>query len=418
MELIIQQNCPSCGATIEFHEAGRLLQCPFCGMRNYRINRGLSRFVLPDKAPAHIPREDILYAPYLRFKGNVLYCKGREVLHRVVDITHLAMKASALPLSLGLRPQAMKVAPAGEANTGSFFRQSVKVTSLFEQVAQLTAYDSEQNLAPFYHRAFIGEIISYIYLPLYIHEHILYDAVTNKGLARISPGSMLQEGTLRFQQQWLPRFIATSCPNCGAALDGESESLVLSCRNCHSSWEEAGGQLRALSWQRVPSQQQNGKDTAYLPFWKIKVDVTGTVMDSFGDFLRLTNQPLVVRPEHDRMDLCFWVPAFKIRPQIFLNLAKNMTVTQRRIPAGEATMSKGLLPVTLPRTEAVQALKTILAEASLNKRDVLPLLPGISFHPQATDLVYLPFKDSGHDLVQEQTMLSVAGAVLRFGRSL
>jgi hypothetical protein len=95
-----------------------------------------------------------------------------------------------------------------------------------------------------------------------------------------------------------------------------------------------------------------------------------------------------------------------------------MTVTQKRIPAGEATMSKGLSPVTLPRTEAVQALKMILAEASLNKRDVLPLLPGISFHPQATDLVYLPFIDNGHDLVQEQTMLSVAGAVLRFGRSL
>jgi hypothetical protein len=141
-------------------------------------------------------------------------------------------------------------------------------------------------------------------------------------------------------------------------------------------------------------------------------------MENFGDFLRLTNQPLVVRPEHDRMALCFWVPAFKIRPQFFLNLAKNITLTQKRLPAGEATMAKGLYPVTLPRTEAVQALKTVLAEASLNKRDVLPLLPGISFHPQATDLVYLPFIDNGHDLVQEQTMLSVPAAVLRSGRSL
>jgi hypothetical protein len=118
------------------------------------------------------------------------------------------------------------------------------------------------------------------------------------------------------------------------------------------------------------------------------------------------------------MALCFWVPAFKIRPRIFLNLAKNITLTQKRLPPGEATMTKGLYPVTLARTEAVQALKTVLAEAALNKRDVLPLLPGISFHPQATDLVYLPFIDNGHDLVQEQTMLSVAGAVLHFGRNL
>ena len=141
-------------------------------------------------------------------------------------------------------------------------------------------------------------------------------------------------------------------------------------------------------------------------------------MENFGDFLRLTNQPLVVRPEHDRMALCFWVPAFKVRPQIFLNLAKNLTLTQKRLPTGEASMAINMYPVTLPRTEEVQALKTVLAEGALNKRDVLPLLPGLSFHPQATELVYLPFLENGHDLVQEQTMLSVAVSVLRFGRSL
>jgi len=198
-------------------------------------------------------------------------------------------------------------------------------------------------------------------------------------------------------------------------LEGERDSLVLSCHNCDSSWEEAGGQFRSLPWQRVSSRH---KDVSYLPFWKIEVKASGVVMENFGDFLRLTNQPLVVRPEHDRMALCFWIPAFKVRPHIFLNLAKNMTVAQKRLPAGEATMAGGLHPVTLSRTEAVQALKTVLAEAALNKRDVMPLLPDLSFHPRATELVYLPFIDNGHDLVQEQTMLSVAGAVLRSGRSL
>ena len=81
-------------------------------------------------------------------------------------------------------------------------------------------------------------------------------------------------------------------------------------------------------------------------------------------------------------------------------------------------MAGALHPVTLARTEAVQALKTVLAEAALNKKELLPLLPGISFHPRGTDLVYLPFIENGHDLVQEQTMLSIAVAVLRSGRSL
>ncbi|MBA3005211.1 MAG: hypothetical protein KKB91_12895 [Proteobacteria bacterium] len=415
MDLTVEQNCPSCGAAIELHEADRLLQCSFCGVRNYRISRGVTRFVLPDKAPEHIPREELFYAPYLRFKGSVFYCKGKEVQHRIVDITHLGVKTTALPLTLGLRPQAMKVSLLAEENAGYFFRQSVKAVSIVEMAAQLTVLDSEQNTEPFYHRAYIGETISYIYLPLYIHDNILYDAVTNSRLARSGPSDELKKKSRRFQNQWIPHFLATLCPSCGEALEGEQDSLVLSCHNCDSSWEEAGGQFRSLPWQRVPSQH---KDVAYLPFWKIEVKASGVVMENFGDFLRLTNQPLVVRPEHDRMPLCFWIPAFKIRPHIFLNLAKNMTVTQKRLPAGEATMASGLHPVTLSRTEAVQALKTVLAEAALNKRDVLPLLPGLSFHPLATELVYLPFIDNGHDLVQEQTMLSVAGAVLRSGRSL
>ena len=309
----------------------------------------------------------------------------------------------------------MKVSQINEEVAGSFFRLSVKAAAILDMAAQLTVLDSEQNREQFYHRAYIGETISYIYLPLYIHDHILYDAVTNIGLARSGPGDELKKKSLPFQSQWMPRFLATLCPSCGELLDGEQDSLILSCHNCHTSWEEAGGQFRSLPWQRVPSRQ---KDATYLPFWKIEVKVSGAVMENFGDFLRLTNQPLVVRPEHDRMALYFWVPAFKIRPQIFLNLAKNITLTQKRLPPGEATMAKGFYPVTLARTEAVQALKIVLAEAALNKRDVLPLLPGLSFHPQTTDLVYLPFIDNGHDLVQEQTMLSVAGAVLHFGRNL
>ncbi len=415
MDLTVQQNCPSCGAAIELREAERLMQCPFCGVRNYRINRGLSRFVLPDKASDSIPREDIFYAPYLRFKGSVFSCKGREVQQRVIDLTHLGVQSTSLPPTLGLRPQAMKVSLLGGETAGYFLRQSVKAVAILEKAAQLTELDSEQNQEPFYHRAYIGETISFLYLPLYVHDDILYDAVTNIGLGRSGPTVELEKKSRRFQPQWMPHFLATLCPACGGALDGERDSLILCCHNCGTSWEETGGKFRSIPWQRVPARHQ---DATYLPFWKIEVKVSGVVMENFGDFLRLTNQPLVVRPEHDRMPLCFWIPAFKIRPRIFLNLARSMTVAQKNLPAGEATMFGALHPVTLPRTEALQALKTVLAEAALNKRDLLPLLPGISFHPRATDLVYLPFAPSGRDLVQEQTMLSVAGAVLRTGRNL
>jgi len=417
MELTVEQSCPSCGAAIIGDEADRLLQCAFCGIHHYRVNPGLSRFVLPDKAPKHIRREEFFYAPYLHCRGSFFSCNGRQVRHRVVDFTHLgdAGRVAGLPPSLGLRPQVMKVSLLATTTPGYFLPQSLQAEAILDLAAQTTVVDPETALEPVYHEAFIGETITCLYLPLYLHGEILCDAVTNKGLAARVSGAGLRQSCLPFQDKWKPRFLATLCPACGGPLTGERDSLVLSCLNCRTSWEEAGGVFRSLVWQRVASAR---KDARYLPFWRIEAKASGVEMATFGDFLRLTNQPLVVQPEHDRMALCFWVPAFKIRPQIFLNLARNLTLSQRRLSAGEPVMAGNLFPVTLPRSEAVQALKTVLAEAAVNKRDVLPLLPEISFQPQTMELVYLPFNDNGHDLVQEQTMIAVAASVLRFGRGL
>lgn len=417
MELIVEQGCPSCGAAIVGDEADRLLQCPFCGVRQYRVSPGLSRFVLPDRAPGHVRREEFVYAPYLHCRGSIFSCYGWQVRHRVVDITHLGASGvvAGLPPSLGLRPQAMKVSLLARATPGYFLPQLLQAQAILDFAAQATDVVPENGLEPLYHEAFIGETISCLYLPLYLHDDSLHDAVTNRIVATGVSASGLRRQCLPFRQKWLPRYLTTLCPSCGGPLDGERDSLVLSCRNCHTCWEEEGGEFRPLAWQRVASSR---KDARYLPFWKVEVKASGVKMATFGDFLRLTNQPLVVQPGHDRMALCFWVPAFKIRPQIFLNLARSLTLSQGRLPAGEPVMAGDLFPVTLPRGEAVQAVKTVLAEAAVNKRDILPLLPEISLQPQAMELVYLPFNENGHDLVQEQTMLAVAASVLRFGRGL
>ncbi len=156
----------------------------------------------------------------------------------------------------------------------------------------------------------------------------------------------------------------------------------------------------------------------YLPFWKLSVRASGTVMETFADFLRITNQPLVIQPKHRAQELVFLLPAFKVRPSTFIRLSKNMTLRQETIPVGEQQMQKNMHPVTLPRIEAVQALKSVLAGSALNKRKLLPLLPEMNFHPLETELSYLPFRANGHDLIQEQNGISVTKSVLRFGRKL
>ena len=126
MDLTIHQNCPSCGAGIELHEADRLIRCPYCEVKNFMVTRGPLRFLLPDKAPWHIERSEMFYAPYLRFKGNIYYCKGKYQKYKVVDTTQQGMNARALPVSLGLRPQAMPVSLVTKEIQGTFLQQTVK----------------------------------------------------------------------------------------------------------------------------------------------------------------------------------------------------------------------------------------------------------------------------------------------------
>ena len=251
MDLTIHQNCPSCGARIELHEADRLIRCPYCEVKNFMVTRGPLRFVLPDKVPAHIDRSEILYAPYLRFKGNIFYCKGKHQKYKVVDTTQRGMNGRALPPSLGLRPQAMVVMLVTEEINGTFLPQTVKARVLLERAALLTEIDSDTIRAPFYNRAFIGETLSCIYLPLYIDDEVLYDGVTNKPLAKGGSPEKLRKSGIAYRSKWKPHFLATLCPQCGDSLSGEQDSLVLSCYNCHSSWEERQGNFSSTNWSCV-----------------------------------------------------------------------------------------------------------------------------------------------------------------------
>ncbi len=415
MDLTIHQNCPSCGAGIVLSEADRLITCPYCDVQNYMVTRGPLRFVLPHKAPDHILPQDMFYAPYLRFKGNVFYCKGKFLKYKVVDTTQKGMVASALPPSLGLRPQAMPVILVTDKLTGHFLPQTIKAKKLVERAAQLTVIDSENIKSPFYHRAYIGETVSCIYLPLYIDDDTLYDAVTNKALGRGGSEKNILARSMRYKSGWAPHFLATVCPHCGDLLRGERDSLILSCYNCHSSWQEQKGGFQQIKWSAVASAY---KEMYYLPFWQLTVRATGVVLDTFADLLQQTNQPLVIQQRHKERKLVFWIPAFKVRPSTFLRLGKNITLSQEKIGNGVQEMPRSKHPVTLPRNEAVQSLKSVLAGIALNKKNLLPKLSRVHFQPLETELRYLPFFDRGHDFVEEQTGISIAQSVLRFGRKL
>ena len=408
MGIQVEHECPQCGAPIQFEETDRLLRCPYCDVQNFLFVRDYFRYVLPHKAPGR----EIIYAPYLRFKGNVYYCQGMNINYRVVDITNTGLLFKGIPDSLGLRPQAMKMKFVEPDTEGSFLRFTLQAKDI---IARAGRFSEESSCGTLYHRAYIGETLSIIYLPLYEEKGRLFDAVLNRPIANLSKGGDTIGSAVNKNPRWMLSFIPTLCPVCGWNLKGERDSVVLTCDNCYTAWEAHGGKFEQVRFSLVPAQEKN---SIYLPFWKISAGIKGIEINSFADFIRFTNQPKAIKKEWETMGMSFWSPAFKIRPKIFLNLSKRLTITREQFHTEETIKGKCLYPVTLPQAEAVQGMKLTLAGSTLNKKTILPLMPRIGFEIKKTTLVYLPFQETGQEMIQEHTKITINKNSLAFGRKL
>lgn len=405
MGFTVEQECPQCGAPIGLEETDHLLQCPYCQVKSFLFAPDYFRLVLPHKAPD----KEIIYAPYLRFKGNTYACQGQTIGHRIVDITHLGTPVKGLPISLGLRPQAMKMRFVTQDTAGSFLRCSLGVDDVLARAGKRTSGSGR-----LFHRAYIGETVSLIYLPLFVHKETLFDAIINRPIVKLTQGEDIL-GSADNHPRWRLTFMSTLCPQCGWNLEGERDSVVLTCNNCNTAWEASEGRFVRVGFGVVPGQ---GEKTMYLPFWKIAARADGIGINSFADFIRLTNQPRVVQKDWENQDMSYWCPAFKIRPKIFLRLLSQLTISQKDFKTKETIPKKDLYPVTMPQSEAAQSMKLTLANSALTKRNTFPLLPQVNFAIKDSTLVYLPFTDKGHDMVQQDIRVSINKRALEYGRYL
>jgi len=402
----VEQECPQCGAPIELEESDHLLQCPYCNVKSFLFAHDYYRLVLPHNAPD----KEIIYVPYLRFKGNVYSCQGQTIGHRIVDITHLGTSVRGLPISLGLRPQAMKMKFVSKDTVGSFLPSSVGLADVMTRVGKQVSGSGQ-----LFHRAYIGETVSLIYLPLYIEKETLFDAILNRPIVKLPQGEEGLGSAAMSHAKWRLIFMSTLCPQCGWNLEGERDSVVLTCRNCNTAWEALQERFSRVGLAVVP---EEGERIVYLPFWRTAASATGIEINSFADFIRVTNQPKAVQKEWENQDMSFWCPAFKIAPTIFVRLISQLTITPKDLKTEEIVPRQGLHPVTMPRSEAAQSIKLTLAGSALTKKTTFPLLPEVDFAVRDSTLVYLPFEDKGHDFVHQRMHLSINKKALGYGRHL
>ena len=391
INLFIEHQCPQCGAPAVLSETDRLFQCQFCKVRSYLEPFDYYRYVLPHNAPKG---RDLIYFPYWRFKGMIFSCLATGIQNRFLDASRQALHSSFFPASVGLRSQAMKLRFVTPETRGRFLRPTLPfgdVRSTFMDRFNRTVCN------PILHQAHIGESLSLLYAPFYADKKLI-DGVLNKPVSAELDAEAEMARLAGGPADWRMGFIPTLCPHCGWDMQGDRDALVLFCKNCCSMW-----QVRRRRWSKVNVAHlpaAPGSDSVYLPFWRIRAEVSGISLNSYADLVKLANLPKVVQPDWHRLPHHFWSPAFKVRPQRFLRLASQITLCQprehltARVPAGP------LHTVNLPLSEARELLKMSLTGFVRPKKIVADRIADIQVKAKRFLLVYLPFEARHHDLVQ------------------
>ncbi len=419
MPLIVKHECPQCGAPIELSESTRLLKCPYCNVENYLFTPDYFRFVLPYNSKD----KDIIFAPYMRFKGTVYsMCSNTSISHRLVDITRCGTLIDGLPMSLGLRPQAMKLKFVTPELNGSFLPCALSSDNIFEMLTKhcMTSMPQPSMSKRIFHTAYIGESLSVIYLPVYIENEAFFDAITDQFICDIKDkGGKIYDLVQKNDDDPKSKlsFMATLCPNCGWTLKGEKESVVLTCTNCDKIWEAVNGRFVEVEFRTIPDEQND--NNTYLPFWMIKAKAYGSIqINSYADFIRISNLPKIIQKKWENQAMHFFTPAFKIRPNFFLKLAAQMTISEKNFKMEKKIPEKNLYPVTLLHTESIQSLKIVLGSSIIPKKKIFPLLSETNFKIEDLILVYIPFDNAGYDMVQKKMHVSIQKKALQFGRDL
>jgi predicted RNA-binding Zn-ribbon protein involved in translation (DUF1610 family) len=408
----VEHRCTQCGAPITLEEADHFFSCPFCRVRICLTTKDQFRYYLQ---PQEKSTEEIFYVPYWRVRGIVFSCDEElEVKSSVVDATYCGFGAGIYPESLGLRPQALKLRFAAPETGESFPEPSLTFREAFEKIdSGLPQYQQGNAPVRLFHKSFISETVSVVYAPYFMKNRALHDGILGKPLKPLKDGmnNTPSKGGTGQPLTVLPAL----CPECGWDLEGGRDSVVFFCRNCNKAWYLTGNGLEQKAFFAL-----NGSEgqTTHLPFWRIKAEVSGLDLRSFGDLARLANLPVVVHKEWESADLYFWVPGFRVHAPLFLRLARLLTLQQ---PGDIVECEEALAapqPASLPMSDAPDSLKVIIASLVAMKKRIWPILETVSTRALHTDLVYIPFQGQKDELFNPTLKISVARNSLKYGQYL
>lgn len=389
-------------------ETDRLIACEFCKVKSYLATKDFFRYMFASQAAQS---KDLVFFPYWRFKGMLFACAVSSTRHKFIDVSHQAVASRWFPISIGLRSQALKLQFVTPKTAGRF----LKPTQSFDHIKQTFENRFDRSLPrPVLHHAHIGETLSLIYAPFYV-ENQVYDAVLNRPISAALTEDFDIQQLPGESPSWRIHFISTLCPNCGWDLEGERQAMVLLCKNCTSAWYPKGRKLKKIKFGKHPTHADRA---VYLPFWRIRTEISGIHLNTYADLIRIANIPKVVQNSWEDIGFHFWTPAFKVRPKIFLQLSNNMTLAQLHNELITDLPEQRHYPVTLPVTEAIESLTVSLASFIKPQNKLHDILAHIEISAKNFMLVWVPFQEKHHEFVQPDLQYAINKNILALSENL
>jgi hypothetical protein len=334
---------------------------------------------------------------------------------RLVDSNQLALRAQCFPFSLGVRPQVLRLRFVAPRTVGKFLRPSFPFQGYPMSQEYMPGFGGRSTGGRgTFSKTFIGEIVSLIYSPFLVEDKRVLDAILGcpaPECAEAPPAEFPIERDAACKMQFIPML----CPSCGWDLEGMKNALVLLCRNCESAWQAAGESLEQVDFGFVGNSDEG---SLHLPFWRIRAEVSGTKLKSYADLVRLANLPKAIQSRWEEYPAAFWVPAFKIQPQLFLRLAKAFTVSPPFQEPRKVIPRSPLHGVTLPLSEAFESIKVLIASLAVQRDLVVAGLSESVITPDECSLIYFPFLRRGTEVIHPAMPMSISANALEWGKLL
>jgi len=206
------------------------------------------------------------------------------------------------------------------------------------------------------------------------------------------------------------------CPQCAFELTGARASRIQWCHHCTTVWEITDHGIAPCSAQFIPLAED--QPSMWLPFWRIEARTEGFSLSTWADMVELTGQPWVIQPWMRSRAFAFRIPAFKIRPDLFVFLTQQASLAPLPGNPPPPLPKENVFSATLAPQEACRALGVLLAALSPARKRLLEQIQGGRIRPTSYSVEYLPFVRSPTEYLQPDLNFALPANALMWAENL